>query len=99
MNNATRQITDLDTIKVGDYVYAFRPTSEHRKTKTCRLIKVVGVYPPNNHTYRRYYEVIGLSPNKVKKYVYTDSFFWTYFIPSEADIKKFEEKAEQAKLK
>jgi len=94
MNNATRQITDLDTIKVGDYVYAFRPASEYRKNKTYRLIKVVSVYKPRWLNYG-HYRVIGLSPNKKIRYVYTDSLFWTYFIPSPADIEKFEAKAKQ----
>ncbi len=94
MSNATRQITDLETIKVGDYVYAFRPASEHRKNKTYRLIKVVSVCKPRWLDYA-HYRVIGLSPNKTKRYVYTDSFFWTYFTPSQADIEKFEAKVKE----
>jgi hypothetical protein len=95
VSNATRQITDLETIKVGDYVYAFRPASEHRKNKTYRLIKVVSVYKPGFAGYLPHYRVIGTTPNKTKRYVYTDSFFWTYFTPSQADIEKFEAKVKE----
>ena len=94
MSNATRQITNLETIKVGDYVYAFRPASEHRKNKTYRLIKVVRVYP-KSFGYPPHYKVMGITPNKTKRYVYTDSFFWTYFTPSQADIEKFEAKVKE----
>ncbi len=99
MSNATRQITDLETIKVGDYVYALRLPSGHRVRTQFRLIKVVDVRPTYSYygsaSEYRYHRLVGVSATPTKRLVYTDSFFWTYYTPPQADIEKFEAKVKQ----
>jgi hypothetical protein len=89
------QYTEVEVkdIKIGDYLYAYRPPSKIHKNKQFRLIKVITIWQRGNGNI----EVVGRTATPTGRLLYANTFFWTFQKAPEIAGQYFEEKAERVR--